>query len=100
MAQAGTVQVKVERALGTRGLARCPKANPTARFGGRFRTVATKRSVKTAAAARAAAAALARTVTLRLRLEPALHRITVRTRTADGRLSVPRTRFLRVLSPR
>jgi hypothetical protein len=148
MARPGTVAVRVERALGTRGLARCPQANPNARFGGRFRTVMTKRSVKTAAApaaaatkrsvtttaapaaaatkrsvtttaapaaaatkrsakpqtggtaARVSAAALARTVTLRLRLAPALYRITVRTRTADGRLSAPRTRFLRVLSPR
>lgn len=100
MARAGTVQVKVERALGTRGLARCPAANPTARFGGRFRTVVTKRAVETVAEPRASTAALARLVRLRLRLEPALYRITVRTRTAGGRLSAPRTRFLRVLSPR
>ena len=126
MARPGAVRVKVERALGTRGLARCPAANPNARFGGRFRTVVTRRSVETVAVAggaartagrwlsvpeervqradatkgRASAAALARAVTLRLRLEPALYRITVRTRTADGRLSAPRSRFLRVLSPR
>lgn len=36
---------------------------------------------------------------LRLRLQPALYRITVRARTADG-LSAPARRFLRVLAPR
>lgn len=93
-AQAGAVRVRVERALGTGGRERCPARNGSGRFTGRFRTVATVREVRT----QAAAAALARRVTLRLRLQPALYRITVRAFTSSGRLSPPKRRYLRVLT--
>ena len=92
-AQAGAVRVRVERALGTKGRERCPAAGGRGRFDGRYRTVARLRDVRT----QAAAAALARRLTLHLRLEPALYRITVRAVTSSGRLSPPKRRFLRVL---
>lgn len=95
-AQAGAVRVEVERALGTKGRNRCPAPHGGGRFTGRYRTVATMREVRT----HAAAAALARRLTLRLRLQPALYRITVRAYASGGRLSAPKRRFLRVLAQR
>ncbi|MDW5594123.1 hypothetical protein VSS74_07240 [Conexibacter stalactiti] len=112
-AHAGPVQVRVERALGTRGRERCPAAGGRGRFDGRFRTVTTLRrdlgggaaaraasSAPRAAATNARAAAGARRLTLNLRLEPALYRITVRAVGDGGRLSAPKRRFLRVLVAR
>lgn len=93
-ARAGAVRVRVERALGTAGRERCPAAGGSGRFDGRYRTVARLREVRT----QAAAAALARRLTLRLRLRPALYRITVRAYTSSGRLSPPKRRYLRVLT--
>lgn len=91
----GPLVITVERALGTGGLARCPEARRPRRFTGRFRTVARLR----AGDSKAVAATVARRVTLRLRLAPALYRITVRARTETG-LSAPARRYLRVLAPR
>ena len=113
-ATSGPLRVRVERAVGTAGRATCPPAGGRGRFDGRYRTVANRRVDGRAAAAHASApaarrsaravqaaggaasAALPRTVALRLRLAPALYRITV---TAGGG-STPRRRFLRVLAPR
>jgi hypothetical protein len=90
--------VRIDRARGTKGLAACPARNPRRRFRGRFAHVRTiVRRPATAAAA--AANPSRRTVALSLRLRPGLYRITARIGD-DGRLSAPRTRFLRVLSPR
>lgn len=96
----GPVQVRVERALGTRGRDRCPSAGGRGRFDGRFRTVATVRREVGAAGTAAHAAAFTRRLTLDLQLEPALYRITVRAALPGGKLSSPKRRFLRVLAPR
>ncbi|MDO8186920.1 hypothetical protein Q5424_27735 [Conexibacter sp. JD483] len=109
--RAGAVRVRVERALGTGGLDRCPPIGSPGRFAGRYRTVSVLRpavasvaaspatareAASTAAPARTAAAAgvRLRRATLRLRLAPALYRVTV---TTGG---VSKRRFLRVLAPR
>jgi hypothetical protein len=117
----GPLRIRVERALGTAGRPTCPPVGGRGRFDGRYRTVANRRVRAAASAqrsrparrparatstgpvrtgstgpARATSTAPARAVTLRLRLAPALYRITV---TAGSR-SQPRRRFLRVLAPR
>ncbi len=85
--------VRVERAVGSGALARCPAPNPRRRgFRGRFATV--DRLTRPLAAAGDARSARLR---LSLRLAPGLYRVRVRARAADGRLSPPVRRFLRVL---
>jgi hypothetical protein len=90
--RAGAVRVRVERALGTGGRDRCPPAGSPGRFDGRYRTVSVVRSAASAADPRAPVVRLRR-ITLRLRLAPALYRLTV---TTGG---VSKRRFLRVLMP-
>ncbi|MBB4663098.1 hypothetical protein BDZ31_002687 [Conexibacter arvalis] len=106
LASRAPVVVRIERAVGTGALRRCPAPDPTRRFAGSFRAThsftARTRLLRASASASAAAAARVpvRARTLRLRLRPGLHRITVRARRADGRLSAPVRRFVRVLAPR
>ena len=67
VARPGPVQVRIDRAVGTKTRRSCPKPNPRRRFTGRFRRVATLRRVPTQPAA---AAAVGRRLTLTLRLAP------------------------------
>jgi virginiamycin B lyase len=96
LARPGPIQVRLERGVGTRALRSCPRPNPSRRFTGSFRTVATLGRAPTQPAA--AAAAVGRRLTLTLRLAPGLYRITVRARLDGNRLSRPARRYLRVLS--
>jgi hypothetical protein len=90
LSQPGAVRVRVDRAVGSRARSSCPRANPGRNQ--RFRRVATFRPV-----AKVRAASVARQVVLDLRLRPGLYRLTVRVKLADGRLSSPVRRFLRVV---
>ncbi len=90
LAQPGTVRVRVDRAVGSRGRTTCPRANPDRNQ--RYRRVASFRPV-----AKVRAAAVPRQVMLDLRLRPGLYRLTVRVQLEDGRLSPPVRRFLRVV---
>lgn len=103
LASRAPVVVRIERAVGTGALSRCPAPDPTRRFAGRFRSThsftARTRPLR-ASGAVAAARAPVRARTLRLRLRPGLYRITVRAQRSDGRLSAPVRRFVRVLAPR
>jgi hypothetical protein len=94
LARLGPVQVRIDRAVGTKARRSCPKPNPGRRFAGRFRRVATLRRVPTQPAA---AAAVDRRLTLNLRLSPGLYRLTVRAYLDRNRLSSPARRYLRVL---
>ena len=88
-------RVRIERALGTGGRDRCPPAGSPGRFAGRLRTVAVVRPALGASASAAGDDGLRlRSVTVRLRLAPALYRVTV---TVDGHA---KRRWLRVLAPR
>ncbi len=91
LSQPAAIQVRVERAVGSKGRRSCPRANPGRNQ--RFRGVAEFRPVATAQAA----AAVTRRVKLDLRLRPGLYRLTLRVQLEDGRLSPPVRRFLRVL---
>jgi hypothetical protein len=95
LADLGPVHVRIERAIGTGALRRCPKPSRTRHFGGRFQLVKSPSRMRP----QAVAAVLSGQHTLSLRLTPGLYRITVRAYTASGRLSDPRRRFLRVLTP-
>ena len=90
LAQPGTVRVRVDRAVGSRGRTTCPRANPERNQ--RYRRVASFRPV-----AKVRAAAVPRQVMLDLRLRPGLYRLTARVQLADGTLSPPARRFLRVV---
>lgn len=89
------VRIEVSRAIGTRGRTLCPPrgsgsfdgdlANPLVRARGTTRT--------------AVASSVVQRHVLRLRLRPALYRITVRPYTGPGRLGRPAHRWLRVLTP-
>jgi len=94
LAQPGPVHVRIERAVGSKALRKCPRPSSGRRFTGRFRTVAT---LKRAPTRSAAAAAVPRRVTLNLRLAPAYYRITVRAYLDADRLSRPVRANLRVL---
>jgi VCBS repeat-containing protein len=89
MTGAGPVQIRVDRAVGTKAKRSCPNA---VRFSGRFRKVATLRQLATQPAA-----AGRRRLTLRLRLRPGLYRLTVRAHLDGDRLSAPARRYLHVL---
>ncbi|MDO8188759.1 ubiquitin-like protein [Conexibacter sp. CPCC 205706] len=80
--------VRVDRAVGSGALARCPAPNPHRRgFQGRFATVERlTRPLQRGGELR-----------LSLPLTPGLYRVRVRVRAADGRLSPPVRRFVRVL---
>ena len=90
LGQPGAVRVRVDRAVGSRGRSSCPRANPERNQ--RYRRVASFRPV-----AKVRAAAVPRRVVLDLDLTPGLYRLTVRVQQADGRLSPPVRRFLRVV---
>jgi YVTN family beta-propeller protein len=96
LARPRPVHVRIQRAIGSRALRKCPKPRAGRSFGGRFRDVATLKRVPTRPAA-AAASSTARRITLRLRLAPGLYRVTVRARIGADALSRPARRFLRVL---
>jgi VCBS repeat-containing protein len=89
MTRPGPVQVRVDRAVGTRARRSCPRAS---RYSGRFRNVATLRRLATQPAA-----AGRRRLTLKLRLRPGLYRITVRAHLDGDGLSPPARRYLHVL---
>jgi hypothetical protein len=93
LAQLRPVELRIARALGTKGMRRCPVA-PRG-FRGKLRGVKTERVRPTAVAS----AVNGRRV-LRARLRPGLYRLTVRLRSPDGRRSAPAHRWLRVLTPR
>ena len=93
LAQPGAVQVRVDRAVGSRGRQHVPARRT------RSATSATAASRRSGASrsVRAQAAAVPRQVMLDLRLRPGLYRLTVRVQLEDGRLSPPARRFLRVV---
>jgi YVTN family beta-propeller protein len=93
LARSGPVRVQVHRAVGTKARGSCPKPRRGRRFPGRFRSVQILRHLEP----RVVAAAVRGEITLRLRLEPGLYRITVRAYTDGNKLSLPARRFLRVL---
>jgi uncharacterized protein YkvS len=93
MARPAPVQLRIERAVGTKARSTCPTRGKPRRFTGRFRTVKTYARART----RPVAAAVTRRITLNLRLVPGLYRITARAHTPGGRLSKPKRRFVRVL---
>lgn len=102
------LRVRVLRALGTKGVRRCPRGGT---FRGRLQPVGGTvtvpprgRGAATAAGAAptrpAARAAIVRaTRTLRLRLKPALYRVEVQVALGGGSWSKPTRRWLRVLTP-
>ena len=87
---AAALQVLVERAVGSKARRRCPGGNQVAGPQTRFRPAATIDRGLTGAAA-------PRRVTLRLRLNPGLYRLTVRAQLPDESLSRPVRGFVRVL---
>jgi hypothetical protein len=94
LARAMPVQVKIDRALGTKGRRTCPRPSRTRRFPGAFKQVDNVKRVST----RPAAAAVSRRLTLAVRLAPGLYRITVRAYTGKRTLSQPARRWVRVLN--
>ena len=94
LARPGALQVRIDRAVGSRDRRSCPRRNRTRDYDEtRFRPVTTVRP----AANGAVAAAVRRRVRLNLRLEPGLYRLTVRVQEESGRLSRPVRSFLRVV---
>ena len=90
LSRPGEVRVRVDRAVGSGNRRSCPRANPERNQ--RYRRVASFRPV-----AKVRAAAVPRQVMLDLRLRPGLYRLMVRVQQADGILSPPARRFLRVV---
>lgn len=95
LTQNAAVRVEIARAIGTRGLSRCPRRDSPGRFDGRL---APAGRFAPAAATRAVASTVARHYTLTPRLRPALYRVTVRPVTGPGRTGRPVHRWLRVLA--
>jgi len=94
LAQPGAVQVRIDRAVGSRARRSCPRQNRTRDYDKtRFRPVATVRPAPSGAAA----ASVSRRVMLDLRLKPGLYRLTVRVQQEGGTLSSPVQTFLRVV---
>ena len=89
----GPVRVQVQRAVGSGAMKSCPTPSRSRRFDGRLRGIELRRSVEP----RVAVAAVAGRMTLRLRLEPGLYRVTVRAIGAGNELTRPARRWLRVL---
>ena len=96
LARSGPVEIRIDRAIRSKGRRSCPQAGRTARPGHktRLRTVTTIRRTPTQAAA---AAALARRLTLNIRLTAGLYRLSVRTQLESGQMSAPIHRYLRVI---
>ena len=93
---AARVRVQFARAIGTRGLARCPRRGSPGRFDGSFAPAGT---FLPGEAATVRAAAVGRRYTIAARLRPALYRVTVRPYTGARTLGRPVSRYLRVLAP-
>jgi len=93
LADAGAVRVRIDRAVGARALRKCPPARSGRRFTGRLRNVATIERTR----ARSGAVWTKRRASFQRRLAPGLYRLVVRARGAEGALSRPAVRFLRVL---
>jgi hypothetical protein len=89
----GPVRVQVQRAVGSGAMKSCPQPSRSRRYDGRLRGVELRRSAEP----QVRSAAISGRMTLRLRLEPGLYRVTVRAYTSDGELSKPARRWLRVL---
>ncbi|MBB4665286.1 kelch repeat-containing protein [Conexibacter arvalis] len=96
MTRKARVQIEVARAIGTRGLTRCPPRGDRRRFRG---DLATPRRLARGTTRTAIASSVMQRHTLTLRLRPALYRITVRPYVGAGRLGRPAHRWLRVLAP-
>ncbi len=93
LSRAMSVQVEIDRGLGTKGRATCPRPSRTRHFAGDLKQVDEVKRVST----RAAAAAVSRRLELGVRLAPGLYRITVRAHTGKRKLSRPARRWVRVL---
>jgi hypothetical protein len=91
LARPGPVQVRIDRAVGTKAGRSCPRPNTEPRFTGRLRRIATLRRLPTRPAV------TGRRLTLNLRLAPGIHRLTVRPHLDRNRLSLPARRFPRVV---
>ncbi len=96
LSKAASVRVEFARAIGTRGLARCPRRGSPGTFGGSF---APAGSFTPGATATVKAASVARRYTFTARLRPALYRVTARPRTGAKTFGRPTHRYLRVLAP-
>jgi hypothetical protein len=98
LAELRPVELRISRAVGTRGMAHCPSPSRSRsrRFEGRLRTVTTVGALRPVAAI----ATVSGRRTVQTRLSPGLYRLTLRVRTQSGRLSSPAQRWLRVLAPR
>lgn len=99
MTAAAPVQVRIDRGVGTRAIAHCPRPDRARSFDGGYRPSATLRRLATEPLVRAAAATATvdRQLAFDVRLTPGLYRITVRAHGDEGRLSRPARRYLRVL---
>ena len=96
LARPAPVQIRIARAVKSKGRRSCPRPDRTRRprHETRFRTVATVRRAPSQAVA---AAAIARRMTLNLRLTPGLYRLSVRVQLEGDRMSRPILRYLRVV---
>ncbi len=80
------VQVKIDRALGTKGRSTCPRPSRMRHFPGAFKQVDEVERTST----RPTIAAVSRRLTLGVRLAPGLYRITVRAHTGKREAVAPR----------
>ncbi len=87
--------VRVDRAVGSGALTRCPAPNPHRRGFGDARFAPVERLTRRLPGA--AAETRSAVLRLSLKLPPGLYRVRVRVRAADGVLSRPVRRFVRVL---
>ncbi|HST38478.1 MAG TPA: kelch repeat-containing protein [Conexibacter sp.] len=94
LAELRPIELRIARAVGTKGMKRCPR-NADLRFTGRLRGVKTVDRLQPTAVV----ATVSGRRTVRLRLTPGLYRLTIRARTERG-LSRPAHRWLRVILPR
>jgi hypothetical protein len=92
LANPGSVQVEIARAVRSRGRTSCPRFTRTRVRETRFSPVAT-----VSRSPGRAVAAVEHRMMLDLRLRPGLYRITFRARLETGRMSPPVHRYLRVL---
>jgi hypothetical protein len=95
LARPAAVQIRIARAVKSKGRRSCPRPDRTRRprRETRFRTVATIRR----SPSQAVAAATVRRMTLSLRLTPGLYRLSVRVHLGGDRMSRPILRYLRVV---
>jgi YVTN family beta-propeller protein len=95
LARAGSIAVAVDRAVDAKAK-RCPRRKPGRRYVGQLRRVAAVDHV----APQAVAASVRRRFSRHFKLRPGLYRIAVRAYTADGGLTRPAYRWVRVLARR